>query len=84
MPQHDDQEDNDHDADEDDMKDDDGYDHDGDDDDTSGGCGLEERKKVDLGADCKASQAGRHRAGGLDKLKPNKLQLIPDLNLCHQ
>ena len=32
------------------MKDDDGYD-----DDTSGGCGLEERKKVDLGADCKAS-----------------------------
>ena len=37
------------------MEDDDGDDHDGDDDDTSGGCGLEERKKVDLGADCKAS-----------------------------
>ena len=46
MPQHDDQEDNDHDADEDDMKDDDCDDDDGEDDDARGGCGFEERRWI--------------------------------------
>ena len=32
-------------------------------------------EKVDLGADCKSGRWS-------DRLKPNKLESIPDLNLC--